>query len=68
MVTIIRDATICISVTFIRDAARIAHTALHYLCPHDYYHDDPAKLLAERETKLRQAGGMRREYWEEHRH
>ncbi len=43
------------------------HSALHYLCPRDYYRGDPAKLVAEREAKLRAAAERRRQYWEEHR-
>lgn len=43
------------------------HSALHYLCPRDYYRGDPATLLAEREAKLRAAAERRRQYWEEHR-
>lgn len=29
---------------------RRPHSALHYLCPQDYYRGDPAKLLVEREA------------------
>ena len=47
---------------------RRPHSALHYLCPRDYYRGDPATLLAEREAKLREATEKRRQYWEEHRH
>lgn len=45
---------------------RRPHSALHYLCPRDYYRGDPATLLAQRETKLRAAAEARRHYWEEH--
>jgi hypothetical protein len=55
-------------VHIVKGLLRSRDTALHYLCPHDDYRGDPAKLLAERKTKLRQPAGMRREYWEEHRH
>jgi transposase InsO family protein len=41
------------------------HSALHYLCPHDYYRGDPAMLLAEREAKLHAAAEARRTYWEQ---
>jgi putative transposase len=44
---------------------RRPHSALHYLCPRDYYRGDPAKLLAEREAKLRAAAERRRQFWEE---
>jgi len=40
------------------------HSALHYLCPGDYYRGDPANLLAEREAKLQAAAQARRVYWE----
>jgi len=40
------------------------HSALHYLCPRDYYRGDPAMLLAEREAKLQAAAQTRRAYWE----
>ncbi len=46
---------------------RRPHSALHYLCPRDYYRGDPVQLLAEREAKLRAAAERRRQYWEEHR-
>jgi transposase-like protein len=36
------------------------HSALHYLCPHDYYRGDPAALLTEREAKLQAAAEARR--------
>ncbi len=42
------------------------HSALHYLCPRDYYRGDPVALLAEREAKLRTAAETRRIYWEQH--
>lgn len=47
---------------------RRPHSALHYLCPRDYYRGDPVKLLAEREAQLRAAAEQRRHYWEEHGH
>ena len=43
------------------------HSALHYLCPRDYYRGDPAALLAEREAKLHAAAEARRIYWEQQR-
>jgi putative transposase len=43
------------------------HSALHYLCPCDYYRGDPAALLAEREAKLQAAAEVRRSYWEQQR-
>jgi transposase InsO family protein len=46
---------------------RRPHSALHYLCPRDYHRGEPAKLLAEREAKLRDAADRRRQYWGEHR-
>lgn len=46
---------------------RRPHSALHYLCPRDYYRGDPATALAEREAKLQAAAAARRAYWEEHR-
>lgn len=44
---------------------RRPHSALHYLCPRDYYRGDPVALLAERQRKLRAAAEARRAYWEE---
>jgi putative transposase len=41
------------------------HSALHYLCPRDYYRGDPAALLTEREVKLHAAAEARRTYWEQ---
>lgn len=41
------------------------HSALHYLCPLDYYRGDPAARLAERERKLRTAAQVRCTYWEQ---
>jgi putative transposase len=41
------------------------HSALHYLCPRDYYRGDPVVLLTEREAKLQAAAQARRAYWEE---
>lgn len=46
---------------------RRPHSALHYLCPRDYYRGDPVACLAERHTKLREAAEARRVYWEQHR-
>lgn len=40
------------------------HSALKYLCPIDYYRDDPEARLAERQRKLAQALESRRAYWE----
>jgi transposase InsO family protein len=44
---------------------RRPHSALHYLCPRDYYRGDPTACLAERQRKLRAASDARRAYWEE---
>jgi len=41
------------------------HSALHYLCPRDYYRGDPVARLAEREAKLQAAAEERRAYWEQ---
>ncbi|MCL4486853.1 MAG: integrase core domain-containing protein [Chloroflexi bacterium] len=41
---------------------RRPHSVLHYLCPRDYYRGNPAKLLAEGESKLRAAAERRRQY------
>jgi putative transposase len=46
---------------------RRPHSALHYLCPLDYYRGDPMACLAERHTKLRAAVEARRVYWQQHR-
>ena len=45
---------------------RRPHSALHYLCPRDYYRGDPIVCLAERQAKLRAAAESRRRYWEHH--
>ncbi len=45
---------------------RRPHSALKYLCPHDYYRGNPLALLAQREAKLRAAAENRRAYWEQH--
>ena len=45
---------------------RRPHSALHYLCPLDYYRGDPTARLAERQTNLRQAAEARQAYWEQH--
>ena len=45
---------------------RRPHSALHYLCPLDYYRGDSRARLAERETKLRAAAEARRVYWTQH--
>jgi len=42
------------------------HSALHYLCPYDYYRGNPAAQLAEREAKLKAAALARLHYWETH--
>ncbi len=41
------------------------HSALHYLCPHDYYRGDPVACLQERAAKLQAATAARRTYWEQ---
>jgi hypothetical protein len=46
---------------------RRPHSALHYLCPRDYYRGDQLKCLAERQAQLRTAAEARRKYWEQHR-
>jgi transposase InsO family protein len=43
------------------------HSALHYLCPRDFYRGDPIACLVERHAKLRAAVEARRVYWEQHR-
>lgn len=45
---------------------RRPHSALHYLCPLDYYRGDPQAKLAEREANLRRAAAERQVYWEQH--
>ena len=45
---------------------RRPHSALHYLCPRDYYRGDPSARLAERYTQLRAAVETRRVYWQHH--
>jgi transposase InsO family protein len=40
------------------------HSALHYLCPIDYYRGDPEARLAEREEKLARAVAVRTAYWQ----
>jgi transposase InsO family protein len=45
---------------------RRPHSALHYLCPRDYYRGDPAACLDVRHNKLRAAAVARRNYWEQH--
>ena len=42
------------------------HSALHYLCPYDYYRGDPQARLQERAGKLAQAEEARRAYWQQH--
>ncbi len=42
---------------------RRPHSALHYLCPHDYYRGDPPARLAEREAQVRAAAVQRQDYW-----
>ena len=44
---------------------RRPHSALHYLCPRDYYRGDPLACLAEREAKLQAAAAARRAYWQQ---
>jgi len=39
------------------------HSALHYLCPADYYRGDPDVRLAERRRKLDEANRRRRLFW-----
>lgn len=46
---------------------RRPHSALHYLCPRDYYRGDPVACLAERQRNLRAATEARRIYWQQHR-
>jgi transposase InsO family protein len=46
---------------------RRPHTALHYLCPREYYRGDPSARLAEREAKLQAAAAARHAYWEKQR-
>jgi len=46
---------------------RRPHSALHYLCPRDYYRGDPVTCLAERQAKVCAAAHARRMYWEHHR-
>ena len=43
------------------------HSALHYLCPHEFYHGDPATALAARADACRAAAAARQAYWETHR-
>ncbi len=43
------------------------HSALHYLCPNDYYRGDPTACLQTRQAKLRAAATARCTYWKEHR-
>ncbi len=45
---------------------RRPHSALHYLCPRDYYRGDPPACLAERQRKLSAATEARRIYWQQH--
>ena len=45
---------------------RRPHSALHYLCPLDYYRGDPAAKLAERQANLHRAAEARQVYWEQH--
>ena len=40
------------------------HSALHYLCPIDYYRGDPEARLAVRVEKLARAVELRRDYWQ----
>jgi putative transposase len=41
------------------------HSALHYLCPRNYYRGDPVALLAQREAQLQAAAERRQAYWEQ---
>lgn len=43
------------------------HSALHYLCPWEYYRGDPTTRFVEREEQLQAAGLARKAYWEAHR-
>lgn len=43
------------------------HSALHYLCPRDYYRGNPVACLQERKEKLQAASAARRAYWEQQR-
>jgi putative transposase len=43
------------------------HSALHYLCPRDYYRGDSVTCLQERAAKLQAATAARRRYWEQQR-
>jgi transposase InsO family protein len=45
---------------------RRPHSALHYLCPRDYYRGDPDTCLRERQAKLHAATEARRAYWAKH--
>ncbi len=46
---------------------RRPHSALRYLCPHDYYRGDPVAALAARADACRAAAAARQAYWEIHR-
>jgi transposase InsO family protein len=39
------------------------HSALKYLCPHDYHFGDPERRLEEREQGMKLAEAARAEYW-----
>ncbi len=43
------------------------HSALHYLCPRDFYRGDPSAALAARADACRAAAAARQAYWEAHR-
>jgi transposase InsO family protein len=42
------------------------HSALHYLCPWEYYRGNPTARFVEREDKLHAAAQARKTYWEAH--
>jgi hypothetical protein len=44
---------------------RRPHSALHDLCPRDYYRGDPTECLAQRHAQLRTAAEARRMNWEQ---
>jgi transposase InsO family protein len=45
---------------------RRPHSALSYLCPHEFYRGDPAAALAARAAACRAAAAARQAYWEAH--
>ncbi len=46
---------------------RRPHSALRYLCPHEFYRGDPVAALAARADACRAAAAARQAYWEAHR-